>query len=198
MLGRDAGARGLTGAHQGRAHQGDLGTWDTKPAKVSMRHCSRPRPVGMDRRAWPSFITTEGDASNVEAALGTSQRLTETVFGRDLAILNGRRRGTKDFLGRVGDTMQLAEPRSKAQSADPVEVFGAASAAALEVDKPSVRTKASRLCNLPEPNENEGIILQDSGVRALDRKGHRWVRRGNQPPASSWLSDKAIPMITNP
>ena len=65
--------------------------------------------------------------ANVEAALGTSRSLTETVFGRDLANLPGRRRGTKDFLGRVGDTTQSLGPRSKARAADPVDVFGAAS-----------------------------------------------------------------------
>jgi hypothetical protein len=108
----------------------------------------------MDRRTWPSFDTQEGVASNVEAALGTSHRLTETAFERDLAILNGRRRGTKDFLGRVGDTAQLVEPRSKAQPIDPVEVFGAASAAAAKADKPSVRVKSSGLCHLPEYNLN--------------------------------------------
>jgi hypothetical protein len=97
----------------------------------------------------------------VEAALGTSHRLTETVRGRDLAILNGRHRGTEDFLGRVGDTAQLAEPRSKAQPIDPVDVFGAASAAAAKVDKPSVRVKASGLCSLPEHNVKRRTILQE-------------------------------------
>ena len=63
----------------------------------------------------------------MEAALSTSHRLTETVSGRDLAILNGRHWGTEGFLGRVGDTTQSAEPRSKAQPIDPVDVFGAAS-----------------------------------------------------------------------
>jgi hypothetical protein len=116
----------------------------------------------------------------VEAALGTSQRLTETVSGRDLAILNGRRRGTEGFLGRVGDTMQLAEPRSKARPTDPVDVFGAASAATAIADKPSVRTKASRLRSLPGTTSKEGIILRNSGVRALDRRGHRCVRRWSQ------------------
>jgi hypothetical protein len=91
----------------------------------------------------------------VEAALGPSHRLTETVHGRDLAILNGRRRGTKDFLGRVGDTAQLAEPRSKARPTDPIDVFGAVSAAAAIADKPSVRVKASSLCSLPERNLKE-------------------------------------------
>ena len=88
----------------------------------------------------------------MEAALSTSHRLTETVYGRDLAILNGRHWGTEDFLGRVGDTMQLAEPRSKARPTDPVDVFGAASAAAAKADKPSVQVKASGLCNLPGHN----------------------------------------------
>jgi hypothetical protein len=115
-----------------------------------MRHRSRPLSFGMDRRAWPSFITTEGDASNVEAALGTSHRLTETVCGRDLAILNGRHWATEDFLGRLGDTTPFAGPRSKAQRTDPVEVFGAASAATAKADKPSVRVKTSGLWILPE------------------------------------------------
>lgn len=61
----------------------------------------------------PSFITTEGDASDVEPALGPSHRLTETVHGRDLAILNGRRRGTEDFLGRGERSSQLAEPSQR-------------------------------------------------------------------------------------
>jgi hypothetical protein len=112
----------------------------------------------------------------VEAALGTSHRLTETVSGRDLAILNGRRRGTEDFLGRVADPTQLAEPRSKARPIDPVDVFGAASAAAAKADKPSTRIKASCLRSLPETTSKEEIMLQNSGVRALDRRGHRCVR----------------------
>jgi hypothetical protein len=113
----------------------------------------------------------------VEAALGTSHRLTETVHGRDLAILNGRRWGTEDFLGRVGDTMQLAEPRSKAQPADPVDVFGAASAAAAKADKPSMQVTASGLCNLPERTVKGRLFFRNSVVRALDKRGHRWVRR---------------------
>jgi hypothetical protein len=67
------------------------------------------------------------NTSDVEAALDTSQRLTGTAFGRDPAILNGRRRGTKDFLGRGEQSPQPHEPRLKARAADPVEVFGAAS-----------------------------------------------------------------------
>ena len=89
----------------------------------------------------------------MEAALGTSYCLTATVCGRDRAILNGRRRGTKDFLGRVGDTAQCAEPRLKAQRIDPVDVFGAASAAAATADNPSAQVKASRLGSLPKYNE---------------------------------------------
>jgi len=96
----------------------------------------------MDRRAWPSFAQHEGDASDVEAALGTSHCLTGTAL-RDPATLNGRRRGTEDFLGRVAHTTQSAGPRSKAQPIDPVDVFGAASAAA--VKQISLRRGSSRL-----------------------------------------------------
>lgn len=75
------------------------------------RHRSRPLPLGMDRHAWPSVTFQEGNTRDGEAALGTSHCLTETVSERNLAILNGRRRGTKDFLGRLGNTRQSAKPR---------------------------------------------------------------------------------------
>src|SRR5438105_3438436 len=125
-----------------------------------MRHCSRPRPVGMDRRAWPSFAQHEGDASDVEAALGTSHCLTGTAL-RDPATLNSRRRGTEDSLGRVAHTTQSAGPRSKAQPIDPVDVFGAASAAADQADKPPAWIKPSRLCSLPGHSEIEGTYSSE-------------------------------------
>ena len=94
-----------------------------------MRHRSRPHLVGMDRRAWPSFylMPTKEHTSDVEAALGLSQRLTGTVSGRDPAALNGRRRGTKDFLRRGEKPPQSTGTRSKSLPADLVDVFGAAS-----------------------------------------------------------------------
>ena len=82
----------------------------------------------MDRRAWPSLsYQVKENTSNVEAALGTSHRLTGTAVRRDPATWNGRRRGTKDFLGRREQSPQSHEPRLKVRAADPVEVFGAAS-----------------------------------------------------------------------
>jgi hypothetical protein len=62
-----------------------------------------PDPIAFEWTGVPGrafLMQVKENTSDVEAALGTSQRLTETVFGRDLALLNGRRRGTKDFLGR--------------------------------------------------------------------------------------------------
>jgi hypothetical protein len=60
-----------------------------------------PIPLEWTGAAGRAFLMQVKEyTSDVEAALGTSQRLTETVSGRDLAFLNGRRRGTKDFLGR--------------------------------------------------------------------------------------------------
>ena len=96
----------------------------------------------------------------MEAALGTSHRLTETVHGRDLAILNGRRRGTKDFLGRVGDTTQPLGPRSKAQGADPIDVFGAASAATATADKPSARMKPFAAPSLLDPTKKKTLFFR--------------------------------------
>jgi hypothetical protein len=114
-----------------------------------------PDPIRLEWTGAPgrAFLTRQGDASDVEAALGTSHRLNGTARGRDPAILNGRRRGTKDFLGRVADTMQWHEPRTKARATDPVDVFGAASAVANIADKPSMRTKPSRLRSLPRHHE---------------------------------------------
>jgi hypothetical protein len=96
----------------------------------------------MDGRAWAELLFMNGKETqaNVEAASGTSHDLTETVSRRDLASLNGRRRGTKDFLGRVAQSTQSRQPTPKAGVTDPVDVFGATSAAAAMADKPSMRT----------------------------------------------------------
>ena len=114
-----------------------------------------PDPFRLEWTGAPgrALRTRAGDASNVEAALGTSHCLTGTLPpADDPAILNGRRRGTKDFLGRGEQSSQSAKPRSKAQRINPVDVFGAASAATAMVDNPSVRTESSGLPFLPKHN----------------------------------------------
>ena len=100
---------------------------------------------------------------NVEAASETSHILTETVSRRDLASLNGRRRGTKDFLGRVAHTTQSRTPNQKAGATDPVDVFGAASAAAAW--QTNLRRGRQRLTCLSfrDTAKKEGIILQIPG-----------------------------------
>ena len=103
----------------------------------------------------------------MEAAPAPSQFRTGTALARDPTILNGRRRGTEDFLGRVAHTTQSAEPRSKAQPIDPVDVFGAASAAADQADKAPARIKPSRLCSLLGHSEIEGTYSsQFRGARS--------------------------------
>src|ERR1700674_5602629 len=108
--------------------------------------------------------------ANVEAASGTSHYLTETVSRRDLAILNGRRRGTKDFLGRVGQTTQSREPTPKVGVTDPVDVFGAASAAAAMADKPSVRTPTLGLVHPSGTPRKRRNYSSNSGVRVLTKE----------------------------
>ena len=86
----------------------------------------------------------------------------------DPAALNGRRRGTKDFLGRDILVSQSRAPRPKAHAADPVEVFGAASIADTAVaDKPSMRIKTLGLVHPSRHQEKEGIILRHYAVRVL-------------------------------
>ena len=83
----------------------------------------------MDRRAWHELLLThlkEPNERTLEAALGPSQCLTGTVARREPAALNGRRRGTKEFLGRGEKSLQPRGARSKPLWADPVDVFGAA------------------------------------------------------------------------
>ena len=106
-----------------------MDTWDQR-ARRRLPAPALPTPCALNgpaRLAEFYLMQTKEHTNDVEAALGPSQRLTETVCGRDLANLHGRRRGTKDFLGRVANTTPSAEPRSKAPPADPVDVFGAAS-----------------------------------------------------------------------
>ena len=88
-----------------------------------------PDPVRFDWTGVPCrvFLSVKGLACDVEAALGPRHRLTETAARRDLATLNGRGRGTKDFLGRVSGPHAIAPAEAKADAIDPVDVLGAAS-----------------------------------------------------------------------
>ena len=127
----------------------------------------------MDLRAGPSFLNKNRTASDVEAALDSSHRLTGTVLGREPAILNGRFRGTEVFLGRGEKSPQSHEPRPKERAADPVDVFGAASAVAAIVDKPSMRADTLALSILLKQHFEESVNLQISWcapltVRAID------------------------------
>ena len=143
-----------------------------------MRHCSRPRPLGMDRRVWPSFFLCRlrRRQANVEAALGPSQRLTGTVARRDPAALNGRRRGTKDFLGRGERFPQSRRTRPKLFSADPVEVFGAASIADTVIaDKPSTRMQTLGLVNPSRTHRKRRNYSSELRGAPIDFRGHRWV-----------------------
>src|ERR1700733_7543718 len=140
--------------------------------------------TGVPGRALPR--QTKENTSDVEAALGTSHRLTGTAFGREPATLNGRRRGTKEFLGRGERSSQSKGTRSKFRSADPVDVFGAASRGHRKRRQSFDADNYVARSILPGLNNNEDFNLQNSGVRALDFPGHRCVRvRRQQPPAKN-------------
>src|ERR1700733_14095954 len=134
--------------------------------------------TGVPGRALP--MQTKENTSDVEAALGTSHRLTGTAFGREPATLNGRRRGTKEFLGRGERSSQSKGTRSKFRSADPVDVFGAASRGHRKRRQSFDADNYVARSILPGLNNNEDFNLQNSGVRALDFPGHRCVRTNGE------------------
>ena len=165
LLGRSAGARSRTGAFQGRALWRELSPMAPQAPLLPLRHCSRPLPLGMDRRAWPSYShRIEG----VHERRRSRPRLEPTPNwnGRKtrFRLFERPRRGTEDFLGRVGDTTQSQEPRTKVLAVDPVDVFGAASAATMIADKPSARIKPFGLCILQGHNAKRRN--QSSGFRS--------------------------------
>jgi hypothetical protein len=94
------------------------------------------------------------NTSDVEAALGTSHRLTGTAARRDPAILNGRGRGTKDFLGRGEQSSQSRGTRLKFRSADPVDVFGAASRGHRKCRQTFAAAETARLVHPSETRRN--------------------------------------------
>jgi hypothetical protein len=108
------------------------------------------------------------NTSDVEAALGTSHRLTGTIFGCEPAALNGRRRGTEEFLGRAERSSQSNGTRSKSGSADLVDVFGAASRGHRNARQSFDADVNVARSILPGLNINEDFNLQNSEVRALD------------------------------
>jgi hypothetical protein len=118
----------------------------------------------------------------VEAASDASRRLTGTVLRRDPAALNGRRRGTKDFLGRGAQSSQSNGTRLKFHSTDPVDVLGAASRGHHFARQSFDADQNVRRVHPSAKHEKEGIILQDSAVRLLTsealarRSRNHWTR----------------------
>ena len=159
--------------------------WGTPGTRGASRACPVPDARAPDPflREWTGvpgravLMHMKENTSDAEAALGPSRCLTGTVVRRDPAYLNGRRRGTKNFLGRGERSSQSQGPRQKAPVADPVDVFGAASRGHCFTDKTSTRRKSSALSILPGYHAKEESILQNYVVRALDNAGHRWVKR---------------------
>jgi hypothetical protein len=121
---------------------GEYWIWEFKPARFLCAEAPDPIHFGLDRRAWPSFCTHagEGETTNVEAALDLSQSLTGTVLEREPAILNGQRRGTKDFRGRDTLVSQSGGAEVKGAPGRPCRcVWCRFHADAVTADKPSTR-----------------------------------------------------------
>src|SRR5262245_50675011 len=113
------------------------------------------------------------------AALRPSYHLTETAFGRDLAVLRSRRGGTDEFLGRG------AGPRSRALgnggAADPWKGVWCSRVLTplAEVVRRSRECVASRAVPVVTPGKNE--IIAPVHRPYLDRRGHKRVRPARRP-----------------
>lgn len=139
-----------------------MGSRTTGPrARHGLHVPSLPTPSAWNGPArLAELFAHQGDASNVEAALGTSHRLTGTASPRDPDFLNGRGRGTEVFLGRGARSPQSAGPRSKAQPTDTVDVFGAASAATATADKPQARVKSFAAPSLLDATKKKRLLFR--------------------------------------